>query len=163
MLKCHCICNEIYRTYITLQPSILLIRTYKIKIMKKITLLLLAAFFIITATMAQAPNVPAEKGANFGAVVKADDAVSPDVLAALLKDKQSAEVKVKGMVVDVCKAKGCFIYLKTSTGKIYVKTKDDAFFVPLAINGKTVVVQGTASKDKDNKDISIQATGILVM
>jgi len=132
--------------------------------MKKITLTLLVTLFAATAIMAQAPKMPAKKGTNFGEIVKADNAVSVDMLTDLLKEKETAAVTVKGKVVDVCKARGCFLYLKTATGKIYIKTKDDAFFVPVALNGKTVVVQGTASKDKDsNIEISIQATGILVM
>ena len=130
--------------------------------MKKIMLLLLAGFFSVNCVMAQPPTVPVKKGSHFGEIVKAEDAISPDMLPGILKEKENAEVKIKGKVADVCKSRGCFLYLKTSTGKIYIKTKDDAFFVPLALNGKTVVVKGTASKDKDN-EISIQATGILVM
>ena len=131
--------------------------------MKKITLILLAVLFTATNLMAQPPKGPAKKGTNFGEKVQATDAISPDILADLLKDKESAEVKVLGKVVDVCKMRGCFLYMKTATGKLYIKTKDDAFFVPLALNGKTIVVQGIASKDKDSKEISIDATGILVM
>jgi Domain of unknown function (DUF4920) len=131
--------------------------------MKKITLLLLAGFFIVSNVMAQPPKVPANKGAHFGESVKADAAVSPDALPGLLKENSTAEVNVKGTVVDVCQAKGCFMYMKTANGKIYIKTKDDAFFVPLALNGKTVVVKGTASRDKEKNEISIQATGVLVI
>ena len=131
--------------------------------MKKITSFALAAFFIISNVVAQPPNVPAGKGAHFGEAVKTDAAVSPDALPALLKENSSAEVNVKGVVMDVCQAKGCFMYMKTATGKIYIKTRDDAFFVPLALNGKTVVVKGMASKDKKKNQISIQATGVLVI
>jgi hypothetical protein len=131
--------------------------------MKRTMLLLLGIFFINTMIWAQAPNVPAKKGSSFGEKITADDAVSPDDLALVLKEKESLDVKVKGKVTDVCKARGCFLYLQTSTSRIYIKTKDDAFFVPLALKGKTVVVKGTASVDKDSKEISIQATGILVI
>jgi Domain of unknown function (DUF4920) len=131
--------------------------------MKKITLFVFAAFFIVSNVVAQPPKVPAGKGAHFGEAVKTDAAVSPDALPALLKENSSTEVNVKGVIVDVCQAKGCFMYMKTATGKIYIKTRDDAFFVPLALNGKTVVVKGTASKDKKKNEISIQATGVLVI
>jgi hypothetical protein len=130
--------------------------------MRKITLLLLAVSFTAVA-MAQAPHVPAKKGTQFGEKVKADNAVSPDMLPGMLQDKASVEVKIKGKVVGVCKARGCFLYMNTSSGKMYIKTKDDAFFVPVALNGKTIVVKGTAAKDKDNNKISMEATGILVM
>ncbi len=132
--------------------------------MKKTLLLLLSAFFINGIILAQAPDLPATKGSVFGEkIISTKDAVSPDDVTAMLKDKESVDVKIKGKVVDVCHARGCFLYLKTATGKIYIKTKDDAFFVPVALQGKTVVVKGTASVDKDSKEISIQATGILVI
>lgn len=131
--------------------------------MKKNLLLLLTGFFIANAVVAQAPVVPATKGTVFGEKVTADNAQSADLLPTILKGKDSAEVKVQAKVLSVCKARGCFIYIKTAKGKIYVKTKDDAFFVPMALNEKTVVVQGMAEKDKESKEISIQATGILVM
>lgn len=131
--------------------------------MKKTILLLLSVFFIGAAVSAQAPNVPAKKGSTFGEKITAADAVSTDDVVNILKDKESVDVKVKGKVVDVCHTRGCFLYLKTSTGKIYIKTKDDSFFVPVALQGKTVVVKGTAAVDKENKEVSIQATGILVI
>lgn len=131
--------------------------------MKKALTLLSAVFFVSTTLLAQAPKVPAKKGSNFGEKVTAANAVSPDDVANLLQNKESVDVKIKGMVVDVCHARGCFLYLKTATGRIYIKTKDDKFFVPVALQGKTVVVQGTASADKESKEISIQATGILVI
>lgn len=131
--------------------------------MKRFLLFLLAGFFTANMVMAQAPVVPAAKGTTFGEKVTAENAQSADMLATFLNGKDSAEVKVQAKVLSVCKARGCFIYIKTAKGKIYVKTKDDAFFVPMALNGKTVVVQGMAQKDKESKEISIQATGILVM
>lgn len=131
--------------------------------MKKALILLSTVFFMNTLVFAQAPDVPAKKGSTFGEKVSAMDAVSPDDVAALLQNKESVDVKIKGKVVDVCHKRGCFLYLKTATGKIYIKTKDDKFFVPVALQGKTVVVKGTASVDKESKEISIQATGILVM
>jgi len=131
--------------------------------MRKTFVLLLCVFFAHTISFAQAPNLPAKKGTTYGEKITANDAVSPDDVTAMLQNKEWADVKIKGTVVDVCHAKGCFLYLKTATGKIYIKTKDDAFFVPVALQGKTVVVKGTASVDKDSKEISIQATGILVI
>lgn len=131
--------------------------------MKKVLLLLLAVLYVNAFLFAQAPHLPAKKGTNYGEKITANDAVSPDDVTALLQNKESVDVKIKGKVVDVCHTRGCFLYLKTATGKIYIKTKDDAFFVPVALQGKTVVVKGTASVDKDSKEISIQAMGILVI
>ena len=131
--------------------------------MKRTILLLFSLFFIGNIIKAQTPKLPAKKGTAYGETITTDGAISPDDITAVLQNKEFAVVKVKGKVVDVCHAKGCFLYLKTTTGKIYIKTKDDKFFVPIALEGKTVVVQGTASKDNDSKEVSIKATGILVI
>jgi uncharacterized protein YdeI (BOF family) len=133
-----------------------------LKHMKKAILLLLTVFFVNSIMMAQAPKLSAKKGVGYGEKITADGAVSPDDVTDLLQNKESVDIKIKGKVVDVCHARGCFLYLKTATGKIYIKTKDDAFFVPVALEGKTVIVKGTASVDKDTKKIAIQATAILV-
>jgi len=131
--------------------------------MKRMLIVLVAGIFAVSGIMAQPPKVPANKGADFGEKITAADAVSPDQLPEILKDKATADVKIKGQVVSVCAAKGCFIYMKTATGKIYIKTKDDAFYVPMALKGKTVVVWGIAEKDAASNEISIQAAGILVI
>lgn len=131
--------------------------------MKKTLLSIVSAVLISTIIFAQPPKTAAGKGASFGEKITTADAVAPESIAALLKDKESADIKVKAVVASVCTARGCFLYLKTATGKIYVKTKDDAFFVPVALKGKTVVIKGTASVDKESNQISIQATGILVI
>lgn len=155
--------------------------------MKKIAL-----FIAILATgitlMAQPPKGPAKKGMTFGVKTAEAGAVTPDQLPALLEGKQSADVKVKGKVVEVCKAEGCWIRMETPAGPMLVKMKDHAFTVPLALNGKTIVAEGTATlketsvemqkhyaedagKSKEEidaikepkKEIVMQAAGILVV
>lgn len=131
--------------------------------MKRVVLLFASVIFASMALMAQPPKGTAKKGCHYGQTVSAKDAIPVDDLAAALAGKESAEVVVKGKIANVCESRGCFVYLKTATGKIYVKTKDDAFFVPLSLKGKTVVVKGTASADKQTNELSIQADGILVI
>jgi len=111
--------------------------------MKK--LLLAVLLFSGISAMAQPPNVPAEKGTNFGAKVKSKGAVSPDQLVDLLGNKNEAEVKVKGKVAEVCKAEGCWLRMETANGTMLIKMKDHAFLVPLVLNGKTIVAQGIAT------------------
>lgn len=56
-------------------------------------------------------------------------------------------VTVKGEVVDVCPKKGCWISVKAEDGtSFFVKMKDYAFFVPIALKGKNVVLEGTAER-----------------
>lgn len=155
--------------------------------MKKIALLVAAAVTALSLT-AQPPKVPAKKGTNFGNKTAAAGAVTADELPALLEGKQSADVKVKGKVVEVCKAEGCWIRMQTASGPMMIKMKDHAFMVPLALNGKTIVAEGTAAVKETSvemqkhlledagkskaeidaitnpkKEIILQATGILVV
>ncbi len=155
--------------------------------MKKIVVFAVVLFTSISL-LAQPPKGPAKKGMGFGVKTTATNAVAPDALPALLEGKQSTDVKVKGKVVEVCKAEGCWIRMKTSTGNILIKMKDHSFTVPLALNGKTIIAEGTATlketsvetlkhyaedagKSKEEieaikepkKEIVLQATGIVVV
>jgi len=104
-------------------------------------LVLTAAF-----AMAQPPAGPVNKGDNFGAVINnADNAIPMEDLPAQLKGDAAVPVKVKGKVTDVCSKKGCWMTLETpDKTKVFVKMKDYAFFVPLEMIGKTVVLDGEA-------------------
>jgi Domain of unknown function (DUF4920) len=154
--------------------------------MKKLVLAVL--LFSGISAMAQPPNVPAKKGSKFGAKVTSKGAVTPDELGNLLTDKKEADVKIKGKVVEVCKAEGCWLRMETPTGNMLIKMKDHAFLVPLVLNGKTIVAEGVATvkettvemlkhyaedagKSKaeidaitePKKEIVLQAKGILVL
>lgn len=131
--------------------------------MKKIISVLLGLFLITAVSFAQAPKLPTTKGTVYGEKITAVGAVSPDDITTILKDKKNANITIKGKVAEVCQAKGCFLYLESKSGKIYVKTKDDKFFVPVELEGKTIVVKGEVSIDKDSKEVSVQAIGVLVV
>lgn len=63
----------------------------------------------------------------------------------LKKEKKIENVAVKGTVTDVCQKKGCWLTIKTEdNSEFFVKMKDYAFFVPTALKGKNVVMDGTA-------------------
>jgi hypothetical protein len=154
---------------------------------KKITLLTVIQLAALTI-IAQPPKGPANNGMSFGTKTTPSGAVAPEQLPALLEGKQMAVVKVKGKVVEVCKAEGCWIRMQAAAGSMMVKMKDHSFTVPLALNGKIIVAEGAASiketsvemqkhlledagKSKDEidavkepkKEIILQATGILVV
>ena len=53
--------------------------------------------------------------------------------------------KVKGKVVEVCKAMGCWAKIQKEDGStIMIKVKDHEFAMPKDIVGKTIVVEGKA-------------------
>jgi hypothetical protein len=63
-----------------------------------------------------------------------------------LGDSAAADVLVKSKVVSVCEQRGCYLGLKSSTSELHVTFKDEAFFVPASLIGKTVVVRGKLMK-----------------
>ncbi|MEJ7626095.1 MAG: DUF4920 domain-containing protein [Ferruginibacter sp.] len=120
--------------------------------MKKI-LSVIASLFIGLTLMAQPPNVPADKGVNFGVSTSATGAVKATELHVFLAGKEKAEVKVEGKVSEVCKAEGCWLRMETASGTMLVKMKDHKFLVPLALNGKTIIAEGTATMKETTVDM----------
>ena len=83
-------------------------------------------------------------------------AITPDQLNKELKSNPKiAKTSVKGKVTGVCPKKGCWVSLATDSGEtFFVKMKDYAFFVPTALEGKTVVLEGSAeSKTTSVKEL----------
>ena len=65
----------------------------------------------------------------------------------LKKDGKLENIAVKGEVIDVCEKKGCWLTIKTDNNEqFFVKMKDYAFFVPTALKGKQVVMEGKAER-----------------
>lgn len=111
--------------------------------------MLLAAFvFTICTLHAQPPNVPAESGANFGEKVEATKPITPQQLVMIMANKpeKKAEVKLKAVVTEVCSKEGCWIKVQGVNGNVMVKMKDHKFLVPMVLNGKTVIIDGTAEQ-----------------
>ncbi len=158
--------------------------------MKKI-IFIVAAVFTGLISQAQAPKVPANAGDIFGAATTADNAIPVEDLITMMKNaekKEAVPVKLKGVVTEVCQEMGCWIKIKTADGDMTVRMKDHKFFVPEVMNGKTIIIDGTATekvtsaaqlrhlaedggkskeeiaKIKDaKKEIVVQAKGILVL
>src|SRR5215211_1689374 len=102
-------------------------------------------FMAITATAQDKEKTPAAKGVVYGVVSEEKTAVGPDeIRTKLVNDK--FEGQVKGKVVEVCKAEGCWIRLQKADGSsMMVRAKDHAFLMPENIVGKTVLIEGSAT------------------
>ena len=120
--------------------------------MKKI-LLTIPALFLSCLLMAQPPEGDANKGMTFGKKTKAKGAIPVNELASKLNGSEPVEIKVKGKVKEVCKAEGCWLKMETADGAMMIKMKDHAFLVPLSMNGKTIVVDGTATLKETSVDM----------
>lgn len=122
--------------------------------MKKLVLLLTIAFSTVVFSQENEKNMGppqgnAMKGDLYGAQVSANaekKAISTTKLDKKLKKSKKLEnVAVIGKVTDVCDKKGCWLTLETENNeKFHVKMKDYGFFVPTALKGKNVVLEGTA-------------------
>jgi len=110
--------------------------------MKQLILSALAAFIIGTAT-AQPPAGNANPGDTYGEKVQTANAIDIADIPAKLKEKPAFNTKVKAKVLDVCANKGCWLKLAVNDSTTaFVKMKDYAFFLPTAVKGKTVVLDG---------------------
>jgi len=159
----------------------------KFKKMKKL-LTLIPALILGFTLLAQPPEGDANTGMTFGKKTTAKGAISVNELASKLTGAEPVEVKVSGKVKEVCKAEGCWLKMETANGDMMIKMKDHAFLVPLSMNGKTIVVDGTATLKETSvemlkhyaedggkskaeidaikepkKEITMQAKGILVL
>ena len=105
------------------------------------------------------PAGDAKVGEYYGQDVSAKavkKAISPDDLNKELKSNPKiAKTSVKGKITGVCPKKGCWVSVATESGEsFFVKMKDYAFFVPTALEGKTVVLEGSAeSKTTSVKEL----------
>lgn len=114
--------------------------------MMKRILFLLCLLSATYLTQAQPPKGAAKVGDNYGAKIKADGAVDVKELPSMVKDDESkTPVKFKGKVLDVCSKKGCWAKVQIEGDQTaFIKMKDYAFFLPTAVKGKTVVIDGEA-------------------
>ncbi len=123
--------------------------------MKFKTILCAAAVTASSLAFAQQSGPPpgnASLGDTYGSEVSSSvesKAITVDKLNKQLKkdNKKVENVAVKGKVTDVCDKKGCWLTVQTEdNSKFFVKMKDYAFFVPTALKGKNVVLEGNAER-----------------
>ena len=86
---------------------------------------------------------------HYGAPLTLKDPLTLEAAVRQLGDQPAANVLVESTVAKVCEQRGCWIALKSASSQLHVTFKDEAFFVPVSLVGKTVLVEGTLSKDGD--------------
>ncbi|MFN8309123.1 MAG: DUF4920 domain-containing protein [Chitinophagales bacterium] len=129
--------------------------------MKKITLFLFCGSMLFAVAQHQSGEGSKDKklaslskpnkAGGYGAVITTEKAVSlAEVETEMhrLKKDEAENVKVKGTVMSVCKAKGCWMGIDNGKGQsVRVRFKDYSFFVPRDCEGQTVYAVGTARFD----------------
>src|SRR6188474_719394 len=110
--------------------------------MKRILFAIAAFVFSINLNAQDAPS--AKPGVVYGEISEKGTVVSANDLETKMTDNKY-EGKVKGKVVEVCKAMGCWAKIQKEDGStIMIKVKDHEFAMPFDIVGKTIVVEGKA-------------------
>ncbi|MGN7784638.1 DUF4920 domain-containing protein [Niabella sp. 22666] len=112
--------------------------------MKKIiTLFLLVC--MVKLSYAQPPAGPANAGDTYGEKIDAKGITSLTQVSKDLSKKDSVQTKISGKVVASCPKKGCWMEVELEDkSKMFVKFKDYAFFVPMDIVGKSIILDGIA-------------------
>lgn len=109
---------------------------------------ILLTFFAICAftfSYAQPPAGNAAKGDLYGDSFTSSKAIKGKTLEKKLKSESEVATTIKGKVIEVCPKKGCWIKLELDNKTIAtVKMKDYGFFVPTALEGKNILIDGKA-------------------
>jgi Domain of unknown function (DUF4920) len=83
---------------------------------------------------------------HYGAPITLKNPVTLEAAVAQLDGAAAADVLVESKVDKVCAAQGCWLGLKSGSSQLHVTFKNEAFFVPQSLIGKTVVVEGKLAK-----------------
>lgn len=109
--------------------------------MKKITLTIIA-FISFCLVYAQPPAGDAKTGDVYGETFSTGKVIKKSELKNLKSDNPITG-QVEGKVLEVCPNKGCWIKLELADKSVAtVKMKEYGFFVPTALTGKKVILDG---------------------
>jgi hypothetical protein len=84
---------------------------------------------------------------QYGAPLTLKNPLTLEAAVRQLGDRPAADVLVESTVAKVCEQRGCWLALKSASSQLHVTFKDEAFFVPSSLIGKTVLVEGRLTKE----------------
>jgi hypothetical protein len=119
--------------------------------MKKILLSIfaLAILAACNSPKTETQTVEIVKGtAVFGDSIKNDQVIELASIQTEMKGESKKDMKIKGVVKEVCQEKGCWMTMTLNNGdEMRVTFKDYKIFVPKDLGGKEVVLDGFAYTD----------------
>ena len=87
-------------------------------------------------------------GTVFGDSITDANVFDLAAMSAAMKNETKKDMKIRGIVNEVCQKKGCWITMKLNNGdNMRVTFKDYKIFVPKDLSGKEVVLEGFAYAD----------------
>jgi Domain of unknown function (DUF4920) len=116
----------------------------------RIPITLLLALAAMTASAAD----------HYGAPLTMKSPVTLEAAIERLANNAAADVLIESKVAKVCEQAGCWLGLQSASSQLHVTFKDEAFFVPASLVGKTVLVQGKLSKS--DSGYALVASGLEV-
>lgn len=124
--------------------------------MKKIILSIFALAILAACnnTKTETQVIENVKGtAVFGDSVKNDQVIELASIQTEMKGESKKDMKIKGIVKEVCQEKGCWMTMTLDNGdEMRVTFKDYKIFVPKDLGGKEVVLDGFAYTDTTSVD-----------
>jgi hypothetical protein len=90
---------------------------------------------------------------HYGAPLTLKSPLKLEAAVQQLGDRAAADVLVEATVAKVCEQRGCWLVLKSASSQLHVTFKDEAFFVPATLIGKTVLVEGKLTKEASGYEI----------
>ena len=119
--------------------------------MKKILLSIFALAILAACNnpKTETQTVEIVKGtAVFGDSIKNDQVIELASIQNEMKGESKKDMKIKGVVKEVCQEKGCWMTMTLNNGdEMRVTFKDYKIFVPKDLGGKEVVLDGFAYTD----------------
>lgn len=112
--------------------------------MYKYIILCLSCTFSIISCTGQKVELT-EPGENyFGEKISANDAINLSEATLPESPSDTLEVSLKGVVNEVCQAKGCWMTFESmdKDNSVFVRFKDYGFFVPKNAGGKNAIIKG---------------------
>jgi hypothetical protein len=116
--------------------------------MKKIVHALILGFLFVSCGQNQS-TASKETNQFFGDKITEENAIDVSELATKMGDAKEMEVKLTGVIDEVCQKKGCWMTLKNSNGEsLRVTFKDYAFFMPKDGSGRVAIAEGIAKVEE---------------
>lgn len=112
--------------------------------LRSIFILVISVLSIISCSRAQEATLTQEGANHFGDKITEEGAKDIAGIISNYDGKDTLDIKVSGVINEVCQAKGCWMTLEDqgSSTSAFVKFKDYGFFVPKDAGGKKAIVQG---------------------
>jgi hypothetical protein len=89
----------------------------------------------------------------FGDTISPEGAINIADIYTQMEGKDSAFIKLEGVIYEVCQKKGCWMHVEIDDeNDLMVKFKDYEFFVPKDATGKTAILEGYAYKEVQTVD-----------